>query len=64
MMEESSTPNIWAEYKLYKADRLQYPDVPYYKWRKKYPNAALHYEDFFEIQLKKQGENDVTNSTD
>jgi len=41
----------WLTYKSYESNRLNNPDIPYYKWRKIYQDAIL-FEEIFQNNLK------------
>lgn len=53
IMNEDFKPYIdWLTYRSYETQRFNNPHIPYYKWRKLYPDA-ITFEEIYEENLPK-----------
>lgn len=43
----------WLSYRSYESQRLRRPDIPYFKWRKLYKDAAV-FEEIFDNFLRQE----------
>ena len=44
----------WLTYRSYESNRRSNPHIPYYKWRKIYPDALV-FEDIYERYIQSMG---------